>query len=83
MSVIDIRDETVNEIVVTDVICLKAEQRTFPYEKGLSIAGHGTAKVVLIGKRQVEDMIKALQKAIELGWLDTEEYQNMSEQEGQ
>lgn len=75
MSVIDIRDDTVNEIVVTDVISLKAEQLTFQYEKGLTIVGHGTAKVMLSGKRQVEHMIGALQKAIELGWVDTEDYQ--------
>ncbi len=71
MSMIDIRDDVVSKIMFTDSLSLTQKDLAWvSITKGIAIEDAGNMKVVLCGKAQVQDMIKALQKAIELGWVD-------------
>lgn len=73
MSMIDIRDDVVSKILVTDSLSLTPKDLAWvSIKKGITIQDSGNMKVILCGKAQVQDMIKALQKAIELGWVDEE-----------
>ncbi len=71
MSMIDIRDDVVSKILVTDSLSLTPKELAWvSITKGITIQDAGNMRVILCGKDQVQDMIKALQKAIELGWVD-------------
>lgn len=73
MSMIDIRDDVVSKIMVTDNLSLTPKELAWvSITKGITIQDCVNMKIVLCGKAQVQDMIKALQKAIELGWVDEE-----------
>lgn len=73
MSMIDIRDDAVSKIMVTDSLSLTPKDLAWvSITKGITIQDNGNMNIVLCGKTQVQDMIKALQKAIDIGWVDEE-----------